>query len=138
MGYNCQIRSGSETRSKIWGLNARNGRLAFQVEGPTLWTNWCAGDKDGADIRRAMGGRSTCHPNSMSIPVTDGDGNLYVGTQVGMLQKWGSPTGHSRDIQLLSTLNSNAAFTDSAIAFGPGFMVASTCSSMIVMETGLS
>ncbi|CAK0819039.1 unnamed protein product [Prorocentrum cordatum] len=131
MGYNCWHNSPTQ----IWSLDPHNGHIRWLRDGPTLWSGQCAGDRDGADIRRAMGGRAECHPNSWSTPVADSNGDLYVGNQVGELQKWGSPTGLTRDVQLLSTLTTGHAFQDAAIAFGNGVMAISTCTSLIVLQT---
>jgi len=131
MGYNCWHNSPTQ----IWSLDPHNGHIRWLRDGPTLWSGQCAGDRDGADIRRAMGGRAACHPNSWSAPVADSNGDLYVGNQIGELQKWGSPTGLTRDVQLLSTLTTGHAFQDAAIAFGNGVMAISTCTSLIVLQT---
>jgi len=121
--------------SKLISLSPDTGHLRWFRELPTLWSYYCAGDKEGGDIRRAMGGRSSCRPNSNSIPAMDSNGDLYVGNQVGVLQKWGSPTGRTKDVQLLSSLETKAAFLDSAISFAPGIMAATTCTSLIVFVT---
>jgi outer membrane protein assembly factor BamB len=131
LGYNCRFNS----PSVIKAISPEHGRATWTREGPTLWTSMCAGDKEGGDVRRAMGGRAACVPNSWTIPAVDKKGDIYVGTQVGMLQRWGSPTGRTRDVQLLSTLATSAAFTDNGIAFGDGFMAVSTCNSLIVIQT---
>jgi len=131
LGYNCRYNSPSE----ILSVDPHNGHLRWEREGPTLWSNMCAGDKEGGDIRRAMGGRAACVPNSWSAPVIDSNGDFYVGNQVGVLQKWGSPTGRTTDVQVLSTLTTGVAFQDAAIAFGPGIMAVSTCTSLIVFQT---
>jgi len=115
-------------------MDPTSGHIRWMKEGPTLWTGFCAGDKEGADIRRAMGGREKCNPNSWSLPVADSSGDLYIGNQVGVLQRIGSPTGRSKDVQLLSTLTTGVAFQDAAIAFAPGIMAVSTCTSLIVFQ----
>jgi len=131
MGFNCRLNSPSQ----IWAIDPNNGHIRWKRDGPTLWTNHCAGDREGADIRRVMGGRESCSPNSWSVPVIDSNGDVYVGNQVGMLQKWGTPTGMTRDIQVLSTLNTGHAFQDAAIAFANGVMAVTTCTSLIVLQT---
>jgi outer membrane protein assembly factor BamB len=131
LGYNCRYNSPSE----ILSVDPHSGHVRWEKEGPTLWASMCAGDKEGGDIRRAMGGRAACVPNSWSSPVIDSNGDVYVGNQVGVLQKWGSPSGRTADVQLLSTLTTGVAFQDSAIAFGPGIMAVSTCTSLIVLQT---
>jgi len=131
MGYNCRINSPTQ----IWSVDPHSGHVRWERDGPTLWSNQCAGDRDGADIRRVMGGRAVCEPNSWSTPAIDSNGDVYVGNQVGELQKWGSPTGKTRDVALLSTLTTGHAFQDAAIAFGDGIMAISTCTSLIVLQT---
>jgi len=131
LGQNCKYNS----KSWLWALSPEHGRPTWRKEGPTLWSPHCAGDKEGQDIRRAMGGRAACMPNSMTPPTVDSEGNVYVGTQVGLLEKWGSPTGRTKDVELLSTLQTTAAFTDNGIAFGPGIMAVSTCTSLIILQT---
>ncbi|CAK0824609.1 unnamed protein product [Prorocentrum cordatum] len=132
MGHNCYLGS----PSKIWGLDPNNGHIRWMKDGPTLWTGFCAGDKEGADIRRAMGGREKCNPNSWSLPVADSTGDLYVGNQVGELMRYGLKT-HSSSTrpELLSTLTTGVAFQDSAIAFSASAMAVSTCTSLIVFQT---
>jgi len=134
MGMNCFMNSPSQ----IWSMDPNNGDIRWTRDGPTLWTNFCAGEKEGADIRRAMGGRAACKPNSWSTPVMDSAGDVYVGTQIGVLQRYGSDGGGARDIQVLSTLTTGVAFQDSAIAFADGVMAVSTCTSLIVFQTGLA
>jgi hypothetical protein len=132
LGFNCW----SNSPSQIWSLDPNNGDIRWMRDGPTLWTNFCAGDKEGADIRRAMGGRAACKPNSWSIPVIDSAGDVYVGNQVGVLSVYGSPNGGgSRDVQLLSQLTTGVAFQDAAIAIADGLMAVSTCTSLIVFQT---
>ncbi|CAK0848594.1 unnamed protein product, partial [Prorocentrum cordatum] len=131
MGYNCLHNSPTQ----LWSVDPHNGHPRWERDGPTLWSNQCAGDKEGADIRRAMGGRAACVPNSWSTPAIDSNGDVYVGNQVGVLQKWGSPTGRTADVALLSTLTTGHAFQDAAIAFGDGIMAISTCTSLIVLQT---
>merc|ERR1719277_2419493 len=136
MGHNCFLSSPSQ----IWGLDSDDGDWRWKMDGPTLWTNHCAGDKEGADIRRAMGGREKCQPGSWSIPAIDSTGEFYVGTQVGELQRWGSASpgpagsGASNRVELLSSLTTGVAFQDAAIAFGQGVMAVSTCTSLIVFR----
>jgi len=132
MGHNCYLNS----PSKIWGMDPNNGDIRWMKDGPTLWTGFCAGDKEGADIRRAMGGREKCNPNSWTLPVADSTGDLYVGNQVGELMRYGlDPHSTSYTPNLLSTLTTGVAFQDAAIAFGPGIMAVSTCTSLIVFQT---
>ncbi|CAK0868551.1 unnamed protein product, partial [Prorocentrum cordatum] len=131
IGYNCLINSPTQ----IWSVDPHSGHPRWERDGPTLWSNQCAGDKEGADIRRAMGGRAACVPNSWSTPAIDSNGDIFVGNQVGVLQKWGSPTGRTADVALLSTLTTGHAFQDAAIAFGDGIMAISTCTSLIVLQT---
>jgi hypothetical protein len=104
-----------------------------------LWSNFCAGDKEGADIRRAMGGREKCHPNSWSIPAIDSLGYIYVGNQVGVLQKMGSPNpgpiAGAGQVEVLSQLTTGVAFQDAAVAFAQGVMAVSTCTSVIVFQS---
>jgi hypothetical protein len=132
MGHNCYLGS----PSKIWGLDPGSGHIRWIKEGPTLWTGFCAGDKEGADIRRAMGGREKCNPNSWSMPVADSTGDFYVGNQVGELMRYGLQV-HSSSTRpdLLSTLTTGVAFQDAAIAFGSGIMAVSTCTSLIVFQS---
>ncbi|CAK0808648.1 unnamed protein product [Prorocentrum cordatum] len=132
MAFNCWVNSPSQ----IWSLDPNNGDVRWMRDGPTLWTNFCAGDKEGADIRRAMGGRAACKPNSWSTPVIDSAGDVYVGNQVGVLSRYGAPNGGgSRDVQVLSTLTTGVAFQDAAIAIADGLMAVSTCTSLIVFQT---
>jgi len=137
MGHNCYIGA----TSQIWAVDPNNGHLRWNLDGPTLWTSHCAGDKEGADIRRAMGGREKCHPNSWSMPAIDSLGDIYVGNQVGVLERYGSAnpgppgSGTGSQTQLLSSLTTGVAFQDAAIAFGDGVMAVSTCTSMIVFRS---
>jgi outer membrane protein assembly factor BamB len=131
MGYNCFHNSPTQ----LWSVDPHSGHIRWERDGPTLWAGHCAGDKEGADIRRAMGGRAACVPNSWSAPAIDSNGDVYVGNQVGVLQKYGSPTGRTVDVALLSTLTTGHAFQDAAIAFGDGIMAVSTCTSLIVLQT---
>merc|ERR1719188_1189517 len=131
MGFNCRYNS----PSGIYVYSPDSGDLRWRRDGPTLWSQACAGDKEGADVRRAMGARSTCMPNSMTIPAVDKRGDIYVGTQVGELIRWGSKAGRHPPVDILSSLSTVSGFTDNSIAFGDGFMVASTCSSLIVFKT---
>jgi len=132
LGHNCYHGSPSQ----IWGLDPNNGNIRWIKEGPTLWTGFCAGDKEGADIRRAMGGRDKCNPNSWSLPVADATGDLYVGNQVGELMRYGlDPHSTNYRPQLLSTLTTGVAFQDAAIAIGAGVMAVSTCTSLVVFHS---
>jgi len=128
LGHNCYLGS----PSKIWGLDPNSGDIRWTHEGPTLWTGFCAGDKEGADIRRAMGGREKCNPSSWSMPMIDALGDLYVGNQVGELYKYGQSSGNN--VEVKSTLTTGVAFQDAAIAFGNGVMAVSTCTSLIVFK----
>jgi hypothetical protein len=132
LGHNCFLGS----PSKIWAMDPNSGDVRWSFDGPTLWTNFCAGDKEGADIRRAMGGREKCGPNSWSMPVTDSQGDIYVGSHVGALYRYGWQPGVSgaRNVELLSTLSTGVAFQDAAIAIGSGVMAVSTCTSLIVFQ----
>ncbi|CAK0852807.1 unnamed protein product [Prorocentrum cordatum] len=133
LGHNCA--RGSPT--KILLLDPLTGG-SYSVDGPTLWSGMCAGDKEGGDIRRAMGGRAACNPGSWSAPVVDEDGDVYVGNQVGVYQRWGSPTRTGtgrRDFQLLSSLVTGVAFQDGATALADGLMAVATCTSLIVFQT---
>ncbi|CAK0813643.1 unnamed protein product, partial [Prorocentrum cordatum] len=114
-GHNCMYGS----KSRIYAVDPTVGNTYWEKDGPTLWTNQCAGDFEGADIRRAMGGRASCHPSSWSMPAMDTNGDLYVGSQVGELQRWGTEDGThgARKIELLSTLTTGVAFQDFG---GPG------------------
>jgi outer membrane protein assembly factor BamB len=132
MGHNCFHNSPTQ----IWLMDPDSGDVRWMRDGPTLWTSSCASDKEGADIRRAMGGRAECKPNSWSTPVLDSAGDVYVGNQVGVLERIGAPNGGgTRDVQVLSTLTTGSAFQDSAIAFADGVMAVATCTSLIVFQT---
>jgi len=133
MAYNC----GFNSPSQIWVMDPGSGDIRWMKDGPTLWTNHCAGDREGADIRRTMGGRATCSPGSWSMPTVDSAGDIYVGHQVGVLQRWGSQGGvpGTRNVELLSTLTTGVAFQDAAIAFADGVMAVSTCTSLMVFQT---
>jgi len=131
MGHNCYLGS----PSKIWGMDPNTGDVRWFQEGPTLWTGFCAGDKEGADIRRAMGGREKCHPNSWSMPTMDSAGDIYVGNQVGALYRYGQSQTHVNQVQLLSTLTIGVATQDNAISIGDGVMAVTTCTSLIVFKT---
>jgi len=130
MGHNCYLGS----PSKFWLMDPNTGDIRKMLEGPTLWTGFCAGDKEGADIRRAMGGREKCSPNSWSTPVIDSAGDVYVGNQVGELYRYGAPGG-GWHAELLSTLTIGVATPDAAIAIGNGLMAVTTCTSLIVFQT---
>jgi len=121
--------------SELWALSAKWGGRLWKRKGPTLWTSDCAGDKEGADIHRAIGIREKCEPNSWTNPVIDGAGDVFIGNHVGILQKWGSPDNRSYVVELLSTLETGAALTDQSIAMAPGMMVVATCNSIIVIQT---
>ncbi|CAK0847572.1 unnamed protein product, partial [Prorocentrum cordatum] len=133
MGHNCWHNSPSQ----IWAFDPQNGAFRWSRIGPTLWSNHCAGDLEGGDIRRAMGGRATCSPGAWSAPAIDAFGDLYIGSQVGELQRWGSLDGSTgaRGITLLSTLTTGVAFQDQAISFAPGLMAVATCTSLVVFQT---
>jgi len=133
LGHNCVYNSPSQ----VWVLDPQNGHSRWTREGPTLWSDRCAGDLEGGDIRRAMGGRATCSPGAWSAPAIDAFGDLYIGSQVGELQRWGSLDGSigARGITLLSTLTTGVAFQDQAISFAPGLMAVATCTSLVVFQT---
>jgi outer membrane protein assembly factor BamB len=133
LGHHCHFMSPSQ----IWAIDPDTGHVRWEKQGPTLLTDHCAGDKEGADIRRAMTGRTACEPGAWSAPVIDSHGDLYIGTQVGELQRWGNLEGleGDTDIELLSTLSTGVAFQDQAIALAPGMMAVSTCTSLIVFQT---
>jgi len=131
MGFNCF--RGSVTR--MMGFNPNDGGVRWDKEGPTLWSSACAGDMEGGDIRRATGGRSTCSPGSWSAPMIDRDGDIYVGNQVGVFQRWGSPDETNAGVDVQSSLTTGVAFQDSSIALTPDFMAVSTCTSLIVFQT---
>lgn len=131
MGFNCHYNSPTH----IWAIDGHNGHKRWVREGPTLWSTECAGDFEAGDVRRAMGGRSICEPGSWSAPVVDSNGDIFVGNQVGELQKWSSPTGTNRGWELVSTLNTGVAFQDQSIAIAYGIMAVSTCNALIVLQT---
>ncbi|CAK0860509.1 unnamed protein product [Prorocentrum cordatum] len=133
LGHNCAYNSPTQ----IWVLDPQNGHSRWTREGPTLWSDRCAGDLEGGDIRRAMGGRAACEPGAWSTPVVDSYGDVYIGNQVGELQRWGSRDRSvgARGVELLSTLSTGVAFQDQAISFAPGVMAVSTCTSLIVFQT---
>jgi len=132
LGYNCRHNSPTQ----IWSMDPHSGHVRWELDGPTLWAGHCAGDKEGADIRRVMGGRAVCEPNSWSAPVIDSNGDIYVGNQVGVLQKYGARSDlRPSEAALLSTLTTGHAFQDAAIAIGDGIMAISTCTSLIVLQT---
>jgi len=136
IGLNCQYGGtyGSIGKpSELWALSGKTGGRLWRRVGPTLWTSDCAGDKEGEDIRRAMGTRPKCQPNSWSNPVIDANGDVYAGNHVGMVQKWGSPTGQHYTVDLLSSLETGSAMLDQSIATAPGMMAISTCRSLIVL-----
>lgn len=137
MGYNCAYGA----TSQMWSLDPSTGQIRWKIDGPTLWTPQCAGDREGADLRRAMAGREKCQPGAWSTPVIDGNGDIYIGSQVGVLQRFGVDdsigAGGSRSFKLLSTLNTEMAFQDQAIALAPNIMAVSTCTSLIVFQTDL-
>jgi len=134
MGFNCFW--GSQTRMQA--LNPNDGVVRWDREGPTLWSSMCAGDYEGGDIRRATGGRSTCQPGSWSAPIVDSDGDIFVGLQVGTLQRWGSVDGTAANVDVQSSLTTGVAFQDLAFALAPGFMAVSTCTSLIVFQVNCS
>lgn len=131
MGFNCHYNS----PTKIMVADPYTGDERWYRDGPTLWSDNCAGDFEGGDVRRAMGSRSVCEPNSWSTPVLDDNGDLYIGNQVGVLQRWSSSDGGNRNWEVASTLNTGVAFQDQAIAIVPGLMAISTCTSLIVLKT---
>ncbi|CAK0853774.1 unnamed protein product [Prorocentrum cordatum] len=132
MGHNCYYNS----PSKIWAVDPPNGDIRWSKDGPTLWAGMCAGDKEGGDIRRAMGGRAACVPGAWSTPAIDQRGDVYIGNQVGELQRWGSETNEgAKSVKLLSTLTTGVAFQDQAVAFSTGIMAVSTCTSLLVFQT---
>jgi len=131
LGYNCR----SNSPTQIWSVDPHSGGVRFAKDGPTLWSNMCAGDKEGGDVRRVMGGRATCHPGSWSAPVIDRDGDIYVGNQVGVYQRWGSPTERNVDVQALSSLVTDVAFQDMATAIADGLMAVASCTSLIVFQS---
>jgi outer membrane protein assembly factor BamB len=130
MGFNCFRNS----PSVLWILDPDTGNTRSEHEGPTLWSSMCAGDKEGGDIRRAMGGRATCSPGSWSAPVVDADGDVYVGNQVGVFWRVGSETRSWRDVDVLSTLTTGVAFQDASTALAAGLMAVATCTSLIVFQ----
>jgi len=135
LGHNCFMGAPSQ----MWAIDPNSGSPRWKMNGPTLWTNYCAGDKEGADIRRAMGGREKCSPNSWSDPVIDSLGDVFVGNHVGVLQRVGtpdpSPSTGSKNVQVISSLTTGVAFQDAAIAFGQGVMVVATCTSVIAFQS---
>jgi len=137
MGYNCAYGA----TSQLWSFDPSTGQIRWKIDGPTLWTPQCAGDREGADLRRVMAGRERCQPGAWSTPIIDGNGDIYIGSQVGVLQRFGADDSHplsgSRSFKLLSTLNTEMAFQDQAIALAPNIMAVSTCTSLIVFQTNL-
>jgi len=132
LGHNCAF----NTPSAFWVMEPDTGGTRIALDGPTLWSRMCAGDLEGGDVRRATGGRATCNPGSWSAPVMDADGDIYMGNQVGVYQRWGSPSRiGSRDNQLLSSLVTGVAFQDMATALADGIMAVATCTSLIVFQT---
>jgi outer membrane protein assembly factor BamB len=137
MGFNCHYGAASA----LWIVSPETGHPRVKVDGPTLWGTECAGDREGADLRRAMAGRAVCEPGSWSVPVIDGNGDIFVGNQVGELQRLGATTETatgSKQFSLLSTLTTKVAFQDQAIAMAPNMMAVSTCTSLIVFHTFLN
>ncbi|CAK0812280.1 unnamed protein product [Prorocentrum cordatum] len=111
MGFNCHYGA----KSELWTISPESGHPRVKVEGPTLWTARCAGDQEGGDVRRAQTGRAYCEPGSWSTPVIDGNGDIFVGSQVGELQRLGADSAAatgSKDFRLLSTLTTDVAFQD--------------------------
>jgi hypothetical protein len=131
LGFNCRHNS----PTMIWSVDPHSGGVRFNMDGPTLWSSLCAGDKEGGDIRRAYGGRATCSPGSWSIPIIDADGDIYTGNQVGEYQRWGSPSERNVDVQVLSSLVTGVAFQDAATALANGIMAVATCTSLIVFQS---
>ncbi|CAK0848034.1 unnamed protein product [Prorocentrum cordatum] len=137
MGYNCHYGA----TSALWTMSPESGHPRVKMDGPTLWGAMCAGDREGGDIRRALGGRAYCEPGAWSTPVIDGNGDIFIGNQVGELQRLGanSPTATgSKQFELLSTLTTDQAFQDQAITLAPNIMAVATCTSLIVFHTYLS
>jgi len=137
MGFNCHYGAASA----LWVVSPETGHPRVKVDGPTLWGAECAGDREGGDIRRAMAGRAYCEPGSWSTPVIDGNGDIFVGSQVGELQRLGADSAAatgSKDFRLLSTLTTDVAFQDQAIALAPNIMAVSTCTSLIVFHAYLN
>jgi len=132
LGHSCAF----NTPSAFWIMEPDTGGSRITFDGPTLWSRMCAGDLEGGDVRRATGGRATCSPGSWSAPVMDADGDIYMGNQVGVYQRWGSLSRvGSRDNQLLSSLVTGVAFQDMATALADGIMAVATCTSLIVFQT---
>jgi hypothetical protein len=71
------------------------------------------------------------------MPMIDSAGDVYVGNQVGVLQRWGVPggSGGGQSVALLTTLTTGVAFQDAAIAFSADVMAVSTCTSLMVFST---
>jgi len=86
LGHNCVHNSPSH----IWVFDPQNGHSRWTREGPTLWSDQCAGDREGGDVRRAMTGSAACEPGAWSAPAVDSHGDVYIGNQVGELQRWGT------------------------------------------------
>jgi len=136
MGFNCHYGA----TSALWTISPESGHPRVKMDGPTMWGTMCAGDKEAGDIRRAMSGRAYCEPGAWSTPVIDGNGDIFIGNQVGQLQRLGadSPTATgSKQFKLLSTLSTEVAFQDQAIAIAPNIMAVATCTSLIVFQTYL-
>jgi len=121
--------------TELWAIQAATGEVLWKRDGPTLWRPTAAGDKEGEDIRRAMGSREKCAPNSWSNPLIDSMGDIYIGSQIGALQRWGSPDNRAETVAVLSELDTHHAFQDMAMSMAPGMMVVATCSGFIVIQT---
>lgn len=130
MGFNCRYSS----RSQWWVID-NVGSMHLKMDGPTLWTGDCAGEVEAADVRRVAGGRTSCQAASWTLPLIDGSGDLFIGSQVGLLQKWSSPTDQTSNVEVSSALSTGMAFPEQAIALSQGMMVVTTCTSLIVFQT---
>ncbi|CAK0832333.1 unnamed protein product [Prorocentrum cordatum] len=129
MGFNCRYSS----KSNLWIIDP-GGSVRLDWQGPTLWTSDCAGEVEAADVRRIGGGRTSCQAASWTLPVMDSAGDLFIGNQVGLLQKFSSPTD-DRNVEVSSALSTGMAFPEQAIALSNGMMAVTTCTSLIVFQT---
>jgi len=84
MGHNCVLNS----TSQLWALEPSTGNITWERQGPTLRSQRCAGDAEGAELRRMLQTRPYCEPGSWSHPAIDSRGDIYIGTQGGELQRW--------------------------------------------------
>lgn len=130
LGYSCAYNSPTE----VWVIDPFGARR-MQFKGPTMWSNDCPGEIEAADYRRATGGRDKCEPSSWTKPAIDSTGDLYLGNQVGTIQRWSSPDDTPHAVRVVSTLDTGMGFQEAAIAFAPGMMAVATCSSLIVFQT---